>query len=376
MYSTLGMQDGENRTFFIEGRAFNAKNPLVIAELGTSHRGDPARAREMVEAAAEAGADCAKFQMVFADEILHPNTGEVPLPGGMTRLYDVFRRLEAPIEFYAEIKERVESLGMMFLCTPFGLKSAGLLRGLRPKAVKIASPELNFAGLLREIAEWNLPVFLSTGVSRLGDIEEALATLNENVCVLHCVTAYPAPEEDYNLKVLRSLASVFGAPAGVSDHSADPELVPALAVAQGATAVEKHFCLSREDPGLDDPIALPPREFARMTRAVRQAAAAGPQETLARLRRERGDAKVEVVLGDGAKRLAPSERENYSRTNRSLHALRDIHPGETIEAGDIAVLRTEKILRPGLPPSWAGMIPGRTARRFIPAGEGVRFEDV
>jgi len=376
MYSTLGMQDAEKGNFFVGERAWGPKNPLVIAELGTSHGGDPAKARVMAEAAAEAGADCVKFQMVFADEILHPNTGEVPLPGGMIRLYDRFRQLEAPLEFYAEIKEHVESLGLMFLCTPFGLKSAGLLRDLRPEAVKIASPELNFTGLLREIAEWNLPVFLSSGVSTLGNIEDALGILGGgNVCLLHCVTAYPAPEEDYNLKVLRSLAAVFGVPVGVSDHSLDPELVPALAVTQGAAAIEKHFCLSRDDPGLDDPIALPPREFARMSAAVRRACDADPEETLARLRREHGAAKIEAVLGDGVKTLAPSERENHSRTNRSLHALRDISPGETIAAGDFAVLRTEKILRPGLPPSWADLIVGRTARRFIPAGEGIRFED-
>ena len=373
------MQDGENRTFFIGGKAYGPKNPLLIAELGTSHGGDPAKAAALAEAAAEAGADCVKFQMVFADEILHPNTGDVPLPGGMTRLYDVFRRLESPLEFYAEIKERVESLGLMFLCTPFGLESAGMLRDLRPKAVKIASPELNHVALLREIAGWGLPAFLSTGVSTLGDIEEALGVFGVsggNVCLLHCVTAYPAPEADYNLRLLRSLSAVFGVPMGVSDHSLDPVLVPALAVTQGAVAIEKHFCLSRDDPGLDDPIALPPREFALMTRAARLAVESGPDETLARLRRDHGDAMVAAVLGDGAKKLAPSERDNYSRTNRSLHALRDILPGQTIEAGDFAALRTEKILRPGLPPSWADGIVGRTARTFIPAGEGIRFEDV
>jgi len=371
------MQDKANGTFFVGGIAYGPQNPLVIAELGTSHGGDPSKAREMAAAAKEAGADCVKLQMVLADEILHPNTGEVPLPGGMIRLYDRFRQLETPPEFYAELKEYIESLGLLFLCTPFGLESAGMLRELRPGAVKIASPELNFTGLLREIAEWKLPVFLSTGVSTLGDIEEALGILGGSpVCLLHCVTAYPAPEEDYNLRVLGGLSAVFGVSVGVSDHSLDPELIPALAVTQGAAIIEKHFCLSREDPGLDDPIALPPREFARMVRAVRRARDAGPEETLAALRREHGEAKIEAVLGSGVKTLAPSERANYSRTNRSIHALRDIHPGETIAAGDFAVLRTEKILRPGLPPSWAGQIPGRTAGRFIPAGEGIRFEDV
>jgi len=363
--------------FLVDGRAYGPGSPLIVAELGTSHGGDAAKAREMADAAAEAGAGCVKLQMVLADEILHPNTGEVPLPGGMVRLYDRFRGLESPPEFYAGIKEYAESLGLLFLCTPFGLESARILRELKPAAVKVASPELNFDGLLRELAGWGLPVILSSGVSKLGDIEEALGILGaENTCLLHCVTAYPAPEEDYNLRVLGGLVSVFGVPVGVSDHSLDPELVPALAVAMGAAAVEKHLCLSRSDPGLDDPIALPPRAFARMAKAARLAAAEGPDETLARLRRERGEAKVEAVLGDGVKRQAPSERENYGRTNRSLHALRDIPAGKTIAEGDFAVLRTEKVLRPGLPPSWAGGVTGRTARRSIPAGEGIRFEDV
>jgi len=353
-------------------------NPLIIAELGTAHGGDLSRAKEMAAAAAEAGAACVKLQMVFADEILHPNTGEVTLPGGAIRLYDRFRQLEMPLEFYAEVKEYVESRGLLFLCTPFGLKSAKLLRELQPKIVKIASPELNFTALLREVAGWGLPVLLSTGVSTLGDIEAALGILQNDrrPHLLHCVTAYPAPETDYNLRVLQSLAAVFGVSVGVSDHSMDPELVPALAVSQGAVVIEKHFCLSRDDPGLDDPIALPLPLFARMVTAVRQAAALGPQETIASLSRERGAAVVEAVLGSGVKTLAPSERENYARTNRSIHALRDIQPGETIQAADFAVLRTEKILRPGLAPSYAADLCGRTARQFIPAGEGIRFEDI
>jgi sialic acid synthase SpsE len=374
-----------NKAFFINGQEYNSQKPLIIAELGTSHNGDMARAREMAVAAAEAGADCVKLQMVFADEILHPNTGEVALPGGKIRLYDRFKQLETAPEFYAELKEYIESRGLLFLCTPFGLKSARILRELGPKIVKIASPELNFTGLLSEIAGWGLPVLLSSGVSTLADIETALGILRQGstlggkavpLCLLHCVTAYPALETDYNLRVLRSLAAVFGIPVGVSDHSPDPELVPALAISQGAAVIEKHFCLSRDDPGLDDPIALPPPLFARMVKAARQAAEAGAEETLAFFTRERGAALVENILGNGVKELAPSEQANYRRTNRSIHALRDIQQGETIQPGDFAVLRTEKILRPGLAPCWEPFLAGRTARNCIPAGEGIRFEDV
>ncbi|MDR0718782.1 MAG: N-acetylneuraminate synthase family protein [Treponema sp.] len=367
-----------NEKFRLNKTEYSAKNILLIAELGTSHGADPVKAKELIAAAAGAGADCVKFQIVYADEILHPATGEVALPGGKIRLYDRFKELEVPLSFYAEMKQEVESRGLLFLCTPFGIKSARELKSLGPALVKTASPELNYCQLLKEVGGYGLPILLSTGVSRLGDIEEALSILGqkENICLLHCVTAYPAPEADYNLRVLQNLSGIFGVPVGVSDHSADSTLVPVLAAAMGASVIEKHFCLSRDDPGLDDPIALPPDEFARMAKAVRQASDRGPGKTLAMMRREWGRGTVEAVLGDGVKRLAPSEKANYERTKRSIHALRDIAAGETIGKKMIACLRTEKILRPGLPPLWEEYIIGRKAAAFIPAGEGIRFEDI
>ena len=381
----------KNDKFFINETEYSSRNVLIIAELGTSHGADPVKAGELIEAAAEAGADCIKFQLVHAEEILHPNTGEVMLPGGKTRLYDKFRELELPLSFYAAMKEKVEKKGLIFLCTPFGPQSARELNSLQPKCMKIASPELNYGSLLKEIASYKLPILLSTGVSKLADIEEALEILctspqqasNElmrtnykpDICLLHCVTAYPAPEIDYNLRVLGSLAAVFGVPVGVSDHTMDPELVPVLAVTQGAAVIEKHFCLSQGDRGLDDPIALPPSSFSHMVRAIRQAEKASPDETLATFYRDKGRELVESICGDGVKRLAPSERANYERTNRSIHALRDIQEGEIIEKGMFASLRTEKILRPGLPPSWEEKIIGCQTRVFIPSGEGIRFED-
>jgi sialic acid synthase SpsE len=373
--------------FKVGGKIYSAKDPLIIAELGTSHGADTGKARDLIDAAAGAGANCVKFQMVYADEILHPNTGQVKLPGGMIRLYDTFKKLETAPGFFAAMKDHAEKRGLLFLCTPFGERSAAELAALDPALFKIASPELNYTALLARIGAFGKPVLLSSGVSRLGDIEAALETLRgaENgaaagadraVCLLHCVTAYPAPETDYNLRVLRSLHAVFGVSAGVSDHSLDPELVPCLTIAMGGLAIEKHFCLSRTDGGLDDPIALPPAEFKRMVLAVKKAAGMESGTLIAELARERGAALVEAVLGDGVKRLAPSERANYERTNRSLHALRDIERGEVFRTDMLGVLRTEKVLRPGLPPSWAERIIGRTARQFIPAGEGIRFEDV
>ena len=375
----------ENGKFIFGGKV------LIIAELGTSHGSDPVKAGELIEAAAEAGADCIKFQIVYAREILHPNTGEVTLPGGKIKLYDRFRELELDPSFFAEMKEKVEKKGLLFLCTPFGLQSARELKALNPKCLKIASPELNYSALLKEVAGYNLPIILSTGVSTLGDIEQALDILGNgewgignrdserpapHICLLHCVTAYPAPEKDYNLRVLKNLSAIFGLPTGVSDHSLDPCLVPVLGTAMGTAVIEKHFCLDRNDPGLDDPIALPPASFAQMVKQVRQAEEAGPDETINAMCREHGKDLVESILGDGKKRLAPSELANYQRTNRSIHALRDIKEGEVIEKEMFSSLRTEKLLRPGLPPSWEGRIIGRRAKAFIPAGEGIRFEDI
>jgi sialic acid synthase SpsE len=369
------------------------KIPQIIAELGTSHGGDPKKAADLVAAAAETGADCIKCQIVYADEILHPETGMVRLPGGDIPLYQVFKILEQKPEFYARIKEEAEKRGLLFLASPFGPKSAAELKKLSPKAVKIASPELNYCSLTAEIASWGIKTYISTGISLLGDIEAALEPFCEarnapelegerpgpeqpSPVLLHCVTAYPAPAEDYNLRLLPLLGGIFGCETGVSDHSLDPVLVPVLAAAMGAAAIEKHFCLSRDDPGLDDKIALPPEDFAAMVKAVRRASLMEKSAILSEIGDMYGPECVEKVLGDGVKRLASSEKANYERTRRSIHAMRAIEAGEIINGAMIGILRTEKVLRPGLAPSWEEKIIGKRAKTAIPAGQGIRLEDI
>lgn len=358
---------------------YDSEAVLVIAEIGTGHGGDLARGLELIDAAIDAGADCVKFQHVYADEIIHPETGLVPLPGGPTRLFDRFKTLETGPEFLGRMKEAAEARGALFLCTPFGIRSARELRGLGVTMMKVASPELNFVQLLDEIASYRLPTVLSSGVSTLADIEFAVSRFDIDagrLAVLHCVTAYPAPETDYNLRILGSIAALVGVAVGVSDHSLDPILVPALSVASGASIVEKHICLSRHGDGLDDPVALEPKDFVSMTRAVRMAERVSLDETVRELADLYGRERVEATLGDGCKRLAPSERANFDRTNRSIHARRPIARGETLSETNLAILRTEKVLRPGMQPRWLPLVVGRQAARDIPDGQGLEWADV
>ena len=365
------------RPFTVGAVSYHAQNPLLIAELGTSHGGDWGKARELVDAAAEAGAACVKVQIVYADEILHPKTGAVFLTGREFQLYDVFKRLEVEPAFYARLMEYARAKGLLFLATPFGPKSAAELRALRPDFVKVASPELNYMALTGELASWGIPVVLSSGVATLGDIEAALSGFRrEAVCLLHCVTAYPAPEEAYNLALLPLLSGIFGVAAGVSDHSLDPLLVPLLALSCGAAVIEKHFCLAHDGGGLDDPIALTPADFLRMSRALSGAKEKASAEIVREVEGLFGRERLRAVLGDGVKRLAEAERGNYERTNRSLHAVRAIEKGELFTAENVAALRTEKVLRPGLGPSWYAAVLGRRARAAIAEGEGIRFQDV
>jgi sialic acid synthase SpsE len=156
----------------------------------------------------------------------------------------------------------------------------------------------------------------------------------------------------------------------------DPELVPVIGRAAGAVLIEKHFCLTRDDPGLDDPIALDPARFQTMTSALRSLEATPRAGWDALVRERYGHSRVEAVLGTGRKVLAPSERMNYERTNRSLHALGPLRAGQTIGAGDLAILRTEKVLRPGLSPALLDTVLGRTVKRDVAAGEGLVWDDL
>ena len=349
----------------------------IIAEIGTAHQGSLEKAEKLIQAAADTGADCAKFQIVFADEIIHPLTGTVKLPGGETPLYDVFKGLERDVKFYRELKSITESCGLEFLASPFGLKSARIMKQIDSKRIKIASPELNHYPLLKEVKSYNRELILSTGVSTLGDIEEALKiTGQKNVSLLHCITAYPAPPEEYNLRLIPLYSQLFGVKTGISDHSTNPLLVPLLSTAMGATIIEKHFTMSNTSDGLDDPIALNPQDFSLMVKEVRAAEMKSPENVISDLSKRFTPLLINSIIGTGEKKMAPAEKENYKRTNRSVHALIKLKEGTVLTERNCALLRTEKKLRPGIQPLYLQLILGKRVIKEIPSGEGIRWQDL
>lgn len=371
----------QKKEFKIGSHIFSCKNPLVIAEIGTSHNGDFEKAKALIDTAFYAGASAVKFQIVYAEEILHPKTGMVDLPSGKIDLYEKFRELEVPISFYKELHSYTKSKGLLFSASPFGIKSADELLSLEPDFIKIASPELNYSKLLRHCAGFNLPMILSTGVSLLSDIEKALhevRRINSNLqtALLHCITAYPAPESEYNISVIKNLTDIFNIPTGLSDHSMDPFLVPLLCLANGGFIIEKHICLSRKEGGLDDPVALEPEMFKKMCNSLKTAAKLTELEIVKYiLNLGYPNQKIMEVIGSGEKKLSNSEKDNYGKTNRSLHYIRDLKKDSVITKDDIAVLRTEKELTQGELPDLFDFFIGAVLQKDITSGAGVKMED-
>ncbi|MBN1524013.1 MAG: N-acetylneuraminate synthase family protein [Spirochaetales bacterium] len=349
---------------------------FIVAEAGTAHRGDKEKAYALADAAKRAGADCVKFQIVFADEIVHPAAGSIPLPGGDVPIYQQFKQLEKDFDFYEDIQKYCSTKGILFLCSVFGEKSASLYQRLQPWAVKIASPELNHYPLLEQVSGWHCPVLLSTGVSTLEDIKKALVVVKKNVLLFHCITSYPAREEEYNIRVVSKLRSIFGIPVGVSDHSNDPLLVPGCAVLENAAAIEKHLTLSRKNSGLDDPIALEETDFKTMVEGIRYLESMEPAAARHFLNQRYGEQRVEAVMGTGEKHLAPGEAANYTTTKRSIMAISDIQAGELILPQNIALLRSEKNIAPGLSPDNFKHIIGKRAQKKIHSGKGIDWEDI
>jgi len=305
--------------------------PLIIAEAGVNHNGDPGRAREMVHAAADAGADLVKFQAFRTDQLVSADSAAAAhqqANTGVARQADLLRNLELRLDDFAALAETCRSRGIGFLCTPFDVVIVGELVALGMPYIKIASGELTNTPALKAFAGYGLPILLSTGMATLAETADALATLKKagatDITLLHCTSLYPAPIETINLRAMVTLREAFGCPVGYSDHSLGDHVAIA-AVALGACVIEKHFTLDRKLPGPDHATSLEPAELARMVRRARETASA---------------------LGDGIKRPAPGESETAALVRRSWHATRDLAAGILLAESDMVLKRPAAGLAP------------------------------
>lgn len=331
-------------------------NPLmVVAEAGVNHNGDLGRARALVAAAAEAGADYVKFQGFRAEEIVAADAATAAYQAantGVESQHELLRALEISLDQFGVIAEDCGHHGIRFMCTPFDTSMTGALIGLGMDRIKIASGELTNTQALSAFAGFGLPIILSTGMATLDEVDAALGVLSEHgaddVTLLHCTSLYPAPPETLNLRAITTMAERFGRPVGYSDHSLGDQASIA-AVALGATVIEKHFTLDRNLPGPDHQASLEPDELRSMIDKLRATA---------------------VALGNGDKQPTPDERETARLVRRSWHAARDLAAGTVLTGGDLVLVRPADGLSPAKSPL------GQTLDRALGAGTPVRAEDL
>ncbi len=347
-------------TFRIGEREVGDGHPaLIIAEIGTNHNRRLDQAKTLVRAAAEAGADAVKFQIYEADDIV--NRRIMPSEYGLEKLYpgktmrEVFDQdLRTPREWFPELSDFTRGQGAMPMATAHSGSAAAFICRQGMVAVKIASMDLNNLPVLRDIAEAStVPVIFSTGMSEWADIEESVQVFRragKPFGILHCVSNYPADFADLHLQNLCILRDTYGVPVGFSDHTLST-LSAAVAVALGASMIEKHITLSRKDRGPDHPFALEPGEFKAMVDDIRS---------------------VESAYVRGAPFAGPSERERRKLPlyRRSLVASRRIAAGAVLAADDI------KITRPGtgIAPKHLDEVIGRKASVEIPAETPITWE--
>jgi sialic acid synthase SpsE len=342
----------------INGRTIGPGAPVfVIAEAGSNHNGRREMALELIDAAANAGADAVKFQ-TFQAQRLYPRTaGTSDYLGSAMPIYDIIEAMEMPPDWLPELRERAHALNLAFISSPFHEEAVTALEPF-VDAFKVASYELTHAPLLERVAAAGKPVILSTGASTLEETRTAVAQLQRSGCdalvVLQCTAAYPTPLEAANVRALVTLADELDVLTGLSDHTRDPTAAPMTATALGAVVIEKHFTLSNALPGPDHAFAVEPDELARLVQAVR---------------------RVEAVLGTGIKAIDPVEDELRHFARRSIFATRAIRAGERFTRDNVDVLRHGK-LAAGLPPDALPEVLGASAARDIAADTALTREDL
>jgi len=336
--------------FEIAGRPIGpGQAPYVIAELSANHGGDLDRARAIMTAAKEAGADAMKLQTYTADTLTiacdRPEFRLSDGPWAGRTLHDLYREAHTPWAFHPDLFAMGAELGLAVFSTPFDPTAVELLQSLDAPAYKIASFEIVDLPLIRLVAATGKPVIMSTGMANLDEIAEAVAAARDAGCeqlaLLHCVSGYPAPPQDCNLATIPHLAETFGVTAGLSDHTLGIA-VPIAAVALGASLIEKHVTLARADGGPDAAFSLEPAELAAMIEGVQTAYAA---------------------LGQVDYTPKASERGNLTN-RRSLYAVADIKAGEPLTEANVRSIRPGH----GLAPKHLPALLGRTARADIPRG--------
>lgn len=320
---------------------------LVIAEAGVNHNGNIDIALQLIDVAADAGADLVKFQTFSADRIALKNAKkaeyQVAQTGASETQHEMLKRLELSVTDHEVLVRHCKNRGISFLSTGFDIESLDFLAGLGQTLFKIPSGEITNLPYLRHVATFNEEVILSTGMANLGEIEEALVALElagcsrENVTVLHCTTEYPAPFAEVNLRAMNAIGTAFGVSVGYSDHTTGIE-VPIAAVALGATVVEKHFTLDRTMPGPDHAASLEPLELKAMISAIRN---------------------VESAMGSCVKRRSVSEERNLQVVRKSIVAARNIETGEIFSAENLTTKRPGTGLSPML---WDEVV-GRASHR-------------
>lgn len=333
------------------------KQVYIIAEMSANHAGSRERAREILYAAKEAGADCVKVQTYTADTLTIDCDNEYfHIKNGTWKnenLYQLYQKAYTPWEWQPELKELAQQLGMDFLSTPFDRTSVDFLEDIGVEFYKIASFELVDIPLIRYVASKGKPMIISTGMGRLGEIEEAVRAMQESGCseyvLLRCSSAYPAIPEDMNLRTMVNMAETFGVPTGLSDHSMGT-VGAVAAVAMGAKVIEKHFCISREIENPDSSFSMEAQEFAGMVRDIRMT--------------ERAVGKVVYGSGEG-------EEENRL-FRRSIFVTENIKRGERFTPENIRVIRPGH----GLMPKYYEQVLGKVAQKDIVRGTPLTFDVV
>jgi len=341
----------------LNGRIVGNEAPCyVIAEAGANHNRDLGTARALIDAAVAAGADAVKFQTYSGKTLYSTKAPHFDYLGelGATPAHKLLEDISLPRDWQPILAEYCRDRKIEFLSSPFDEQALSELNAVGVAAFKIASFELVDLPFLRRAGSYRRPVILSTGMATLGEIEEAMDALREGGCheiaLLQCASLYPAPPEILNLRTIPVMASAFGVPVGLSDHTLGIHVAPA-AVALGAVIVEKHFTLDRTAPGPDHPFAIEPDELRQLVRDIRD---------------------VEAALGDGIKR-GPSDleaAEMYTKARRSVVA------AAAIAAGTVITREMLTVKRPGfgIKPKLIDALVGRVARVDIEYDDIVTWE--